>query len=76
MWLAIRLAVFVEPLSGFAPGSSVGGSVLGALVECLTLVPEHGEEGHLVSQGEDILTGMGIGRCSISQSCKGDLQVP
>ena len=76
MCLAIRLAVFVEPLSGFAPGSSVGGSVLGATVECLTLVPEHGEEGHLVSQGEDILTGMGIGRCSISQSCKGDLQVP
>jgi len=38
--LAIRLAVFVEPLSGFAPGSSVGGSVLGATVECLTLVLE------------------------------------
>ena len=51
LWLAISLAVFVEPLSRFAPGGSVGGSVLGATVECLTLVPEHGEEGHLVSQG-------------------------
>ena len=44
MWLAIRLAVFVEPLSRFAPGGSVGGSVLGATIECLTLVPEHGKD--------------------------------
>jgi len=38
--LAGRLAVLVDSLSGFAPGSSIGRSVLGALIKCLTLVLE------------------------------------
>jgi len=38
--LAVWLAILVDPLRRFAPGSSIGGPVLGALIEGLTLVLE------------------------------------
>ena len=79
LWLAVCLAVLVDPLRGFAPGSSVAGPVLGALVEGLTLVPGTHEKqikATFISTDVEILTGMGIGMCSTGQSCRGGIQVP
>ena len=61
--LAVWLAILVDPLRRFAPGSSIGGPVLGALIESLTLVPDTNKK-QIISTNEQILTGMGIGRCS------------
>jgi len=38
--LAVRLAVLVDSVRRLAPGGAIGGPVLGALIECLTLVLE------------------------------------
>ena len=74
--LAGWLAVLVGSIRSFAPGSSIGGPVLGALIECLTLVPGEENQPYFNSTEVEFLTGMGIGRCSTWQSCKGGFQVP
>ena len=62
--LAVWLAILVDPLRRFAPGSSIGGPVLGALIECLSLVPGEENQPYFNSTEVEFLTGMGIGRDS------------
>ena len=46
MSLAVRLAILVDSVRCLAPGGAIGGPVLGALIECLTLVPGTKVEKH------------------------------